>query len=228
MRLLWHIRRCLKRCYLKLISVYILGDLVVLIQSTSTHMASSSGPNSIRPSSLSTSPTDLGPIIEDSPAQPKSPKTESIDFGEIQQAPRRSLTQAINTSWTPEERRPGYLRRAKTLHTSNHDHPTFPNKPLERIILGEASSPYPSQKIRRHSTIETKNSASFEETAVWDQKAILSLGMSDISTWGRPPVFEPLHSYHGKTHPLISTVTFWILDPVNLESFIPELSFHNQ
>ena len=35
---------------------------------------------------------------------------------------------------------------------------------------------------RRASTIDTKFSASFEETAVWDQKAILSLGKSWIPT----------------------------------------------
>ena len=40
--------------------------------------------------------------------------------------------------------------------------------------------------LRRRSTINTQTSASFEETEVWDHKAILSLGMNPCITHGAP------------------------------------------
>lgn len=52
---------------------------------------------------------------------------------------------------------------------------------FHRVVPGSTGDGPSRSPPRRNSTAYTKASASFEETAVWDRKAILSLGMFAIS-----------------------------------------------
>ena len=44
--------------------------------------------------------------------------------------------------------------------------------------VSDPTQPFPKRFGRRNSTMQTDTSASFDDTAVWDKKAVLSLGMS--------------------------------------------------
>lgn len=97
-------------------------------------------------------------------------QSDYFDFGESKRSPTypfvppgpseahafRSLSKASN----------GYLK-----HQKRRSKPPIPIRHVD-------SEPNLSEppRIRHASTIDTNNSAPFEDTAVWDQKAILSLG----------------------------------------------------
>lgn len=103
---------------------------------------------------------------------------DSHDFTYPPNVPRHSTNPDI--SYRPEHHGALKDRRAQTgsglqRMCSNRSH-----KSLWRRLLdgrhGKAEGFEPTHGCSRQSTIDTKNSESFEQTKPWDQKAILSLG----------------------------------------------------
>ncbi len=116
---------------------------------------------------------ELESIDEDSHirAPSASPEENSnrfdyFDLGGQQKPPKRSPTYPFVPPGPSEE----HLRSLGRV--SNR----YPRSLLRKVVHTEPSLPG-SNSIRHSSTFNTNNSASFEDTAVWDQKAILSLGM---------------------------------------------------
>ena len=129
----------------------------------------------------------LGPIGEDSQAGAPSacPKPSTGHFGyfafeDNQKPPKRSPTYpfvALGPSQAPILKSLGKVSKVNQKHRKGGAVPSIPN----RLVHTESNLTGP-HRIRHSSTIDTHNSASFEDTAVWDRKAILSLGMYSHQT----------------------------------------------
>ena len=122
----------------------------------------------------------LGSISEDghSRAPSASPEPHKGRFGyfglTVQETPhKRSSTYPPPPPNTSDELPPKVLGRSITAYPSGQKQrtklPTF-----KRVSLSESN--LTSKKQIRQSTFDTNYSASFADTAVWDQKTILSLG----------------------------------------------------
>lgn len=145
-------------------------------------MAISLGPEAEPARNLDENLFELGHISEDShtPVPSASPKDISthfdyFDFGGQQKPPKRSPTYPFVPPGPSEEHILKSLGRVSNRYPKSQKRkfaPSVSKKPVHT----EPNLPGPNQ-IRHSSTINTNNSASFEDTAVWDQKAILSLGM---------------------------------------------------
>ena len=98
---------------------------------------------------------------------------DAVDFGGQPKAPKRSPTYPFIPSGPSEEHIPQNLTSSSNLHQRNQKRGSIPKKTDPKKL----NLPGPSQ-IRHSTTMDTNNSASFEDTAIWDQKALLSLGMS--------------------------------------------------
>lgn len=121
----------------------------------------------------------LGSISEDSHIRAPSASPEdltvhydSIDFGGHQKSPKRSSTFPYVPRGPSVELA---LKIASNGYQRNQERRSEPPA-SEKLVHSGPNLPGPKQ-IRHSATIDTYNSASFEDTAVWDQKAILSLGM---------------------------------------------------
>ena len=124
----------------------------------------------------------LGPIGEDSqtgvPSASPEPSTGHFDYftlGDYQRPPKRSPTYPfvpLGPSKAPILKSLGKVSKVNQKHRQRRAVPPIPNRLVhtKSILTGP-------HRIRHSSTIDTHNSASFEDTAVWDRKAILSLGM---------------------------------------------------
>ena len=124
----------------------------------------------------------LESMSEDSQARapPASPEGLSehfdcYDFGDQKGPPKRSPTYPF----VPPG--PSEAHILKSLGKSSNVYQTYAKRrivpPLPKRIVHTKSNLSGPHSLRHSSTIDTNNSESFEETAVWDQKAILSLGM---------------------------------------------------
>ena len=107
---------------------------------------------------------------EDLPEHP-----DYLHFRHHQTQPKRSPTYPFVPPGPTKAHILKSLSKSSTvyhLHQKRRVVPPIPNgKVLNDPILAGV------QRIRHSSTVDTKNSDSFELTAIWDQKAILSLGM---------------------------------------------------
>ena len=135
---------------------------------------------------ISTSVDGLGAISEHSLLREQStspePIQEDIAYFDFQdgrqqqpQSSRQSSTNQPLAEGSAEEKEPNPSNKANRARTYDKKIKSVPpisnkNKLVENQIFGGIP--------RRHSTNLTQNSESFAETAVWDQKTILSLGMS--------------------------------------------------
>ena len=125
----------------------------------------------------------LGSISEDSHTRAPPASSEGstgdfdhYDFEDTHKQPKRSPTYPFIP---PSPSKPKFfnpLEKSSSVHQKHQkrglEPPIYKNKLHAEPIL-----PGP-HGLRHASTIYSNNSASFEDTAVWDQKAILSLGMS--------------------------------------------------
>lgn len=125
---------------------------------------------------------DLGPISEESHTRAPSASPEDFtrqfdhfDFVSEQRPPKRSPTYPFVPPGPSEEHILGSRGRASNVHRKHQKRNNAPPV-VKGKVHTEPNSPG-LNRIRHASTIDTNNSASFEDTAVWDQKAILSLGM---------------------------------------------------
>ena len=109
---------------------------------------------------------------EDLPEHP-----DYFDFGHHQKQPKRNPTFPPSPS---EVHNFKSLGRARNLYHFDQKRRVVP--PLSKRHVQTKPSLTGPHRIRHSSTIDTNNSESFEHTAVWDQKAILSLGMSSPQT----------------------------------------------
>lgn len=111
------------------------------------------------------------------PASPEglSEPFDYHDFGDHQQPPKRSPTYPF----VPPG--PSEAHILKSLGKSSNVYHTYAKRgivpPVPKRIVHTTPNLSGPHSLRHSSTIDTNNSESFEETAVWDQKAILSLGM---------------------------------------------------
>lgn len=129
----------------------------------------------------------LGPIGEDSQAGAPSacPGPSTGHFGYFafennQRPPKRSPTYPfvpLGPSEAPILKSLGKVSKVNQKHRKRRAVPSIPN----RLVHTKSNLTGP-HRIRHSSTIDTYNSASFEDTAVWDRKAILSLGMYSHQT----------------------------------------------
>ena len=116
---------------------------------------------------LDTSVDELGPLSGDSLLREQSTSPEPI-------SERRDYFNPPVAMESLEGQEPGPLGRASTARVPNKTFKSAPPSSFDKNIFAEDH--HPGQSPRRNSTIVTQNSLSFDETAVWDQKAILSLG----------------------------------------------------
>lgn len=127
----------------------------------------------------------LGSISEDSHTRAPLASPEDLtgrfdyfDFGGQPNPPKRSPTYPFVLPGPSEEHILKSLGRASNVYQRNQKRRSAP--PVsKRIVHTEPNLPGPNQ-IRHSTTMDTNNSASFEDTAVWDQKSILSLGIYPI------------------------------------------------
>ena len=98
---------------------------------------------------------------------------DQFDFGDHRKPPKRSGTYPfiLSSPSEPHILKPGTAGNAYPATRKRRDVPPIP----KRIVDTDSNWVGP-HKIRHASTIESYKSASFDDTAVWDQKAILSLG----------------------------------------------------
>ena len=136
---------------------------------------------------------DLGPISEENHTRAPSASPEDFtqcfdhfDFVSEQKAPKRSPTYPFVPPGPSEEHIRKSRGRASNVYRK-HQKRNYAPLAIKGKVHTEPDSPALNH-IRHASTIDTKNSASFEDTAVWDQKAILSLGMYS---------YQPLRTSHG-------------------------------
>ena len=87
--------------------------------------------------------------------------------------PKRSSTFPPPSPNTSDEIPPKVLDRSSTTYPSGQKQKTTLST-FKRVLLSRSN--LPSKKQIRQSTFDTNYSASFADTAVWDQKTILSLG----------------------------------------------------
>ena len=93
-------------------------------------------------------------------------QSEYSDFVDFQKASKRSPTYPFVAHGPSEPHIHKSSRKIGSL---------FSVRPKRQVEIGHnCTGPY---GIRHASTFDTYKSASFEDTAVWDEKAILSLGM---------------------------------------------------
>ena len=99
---------------------------------------------------------------------------DRFDFGDHRKAPKRSETYPF----VPPSPSKAHILKPGTASKA------YPTTRKRRVMAPIRNSVVPTEfdsgeppRIRHASTIDTNNSASFDDTAVWDQKAILSLGM---------------------------------------------------
>lgn len=135
--------------------------------------------------------TDLGTIaeseavrVQSSSPEPYVEGTEVNDFGERSAAPRRRSThpsvplepsEPPSSDSLPYEPKKSPIQRAKTIENPSRTH-KFQSSRQIFSRRRSADTDFLPQSPRRQSTANTKKSESFEKTAVWDRKAILSLG----------------------------------------------------
>ena len=110
-------------------------------------------------------------------ASPKdsSEHPDDFDFRHHQTQPKRSRTYPFVPPGPTKAHILKSLGKASTvyhLHQKRRVVPPIPNGNVHNDPFWTGP-----QRIRHSSTVDTKNSDSFEHTAIWDQKAILSLGM---------------------------------------------------
>ena len=133
---------------------------------------------------------ELGSISEDGQTQAPSASPEGLtghvdyfDFGDHQRHPKRSPTYPFVPPGPSEAHILKALGKSSNVYQTYQKRKNVPRIPKRKV------HPKPSltgpHTIRHSSTIDTYNSASFEDTAVWDQKAILSLGMYPPQTLSR-------------------------------------------
>ena len=151
-------------------------------------MAASSKSEAEHATTLDASIHELESIDEDSHirAPSASPEENSnridyFDFGGQQKPPKRSPTYPFVPPGPSEQLRS--LSRISNRYLKSQKRKSVPST-SKRTVYTEPNLPG-SNGIRHSSTINTNNSASFEDTAVWDQKAILSLGMYPLRTPSR-------------------------------------------
>ena len=87
--------------------------------------------------------------------------------------PKRRSTYPPLPQDQSDELPPKVLGRSSTTYPSGQQQRTTPPT-FKSVSLSESN--LPSKKQTRQSTFDTNYSASFADTAVWDQKTILSLG----------------------------------------------------
>lgn len=124
----------------------------------------------------------LGSINEDGHTQATSGSPQGstegfnyFDFGGQPKPPKRSPTYPFIPPGPSEEHIPKILTSGSNLSQRNQKRGSAPL--VSKITVhNKLNRPGPNQ-IRHSNTMDTNNSASFEDTAIWDQKAILSLGM---------------------------------------------------
>ena len=87
--------------------------------------------------------------------------------------PKRSSTYPPLPPNPSDELPPKVLRRSSTTYPSGQKQRITPPT-LKRVSISDSN--LPSKKQIRQSTFDTNCSASFADTAIWDQKTILSLG----------------------------------------------------
>ena len=135
---------------------------------------SEAGPSTNLDASLS----ELEPINEDDQIWAPLGSPENLvghfDYFCQKRPPDRSRTYPFIPPGPFEE----HLKLLGRISNGNQRDPKrrFAPPVSKRIVRTESNVPGPN-RMRHSSTIDTNNSASFEDTAVWDQKAILSLGM---------------------------------------------------
>lgn len=132
---------------------------------------------------------ELGPITEEShnsraPSafpQDLTGQFDYFDFVGEGKPPKRSPTYPFVPTGPSKEHILKSLGKASSVYRKHQKRNYAP--PLAK---GKAHTEpnLPGLNIRHASTFNTNNSASFEDTAVWDQKAILSLGMHSSQTLG--------------------------------------------
>ena len=122
----------------------------------------------------------LGSISEDGDSRAPSASPEPyperpnyFDHTAQENAPQRSRTYPLVPSNLSHERIRKSMNRSSTANQPSQKHRTS-RRPSQRSLFSEPDLPIQNQS--RQSTIDTKNSLSFEDTAVWDEKSILSLG----------------------------------------------------
>lgn len=98
-----------------------------------------------------------------------------FDSGHHQRQPKRSPTYPFVPSHPTEARILKPLGKASTVYHLHQKRRVVPPIPHGNVHNDPISTG--PRRIRHSSTVDTKNSESFEHTAIWDQKAILSLGM---------------------------------------------------
>lgn len=130
--------------------------------------------------SLDASLRDLRPIIEDSESLVRLASleglTEHFDFGYPQKPPKRSPTYPFASSGPSKAHISKSLGKNGHVNHNPQEHRVVPPIPKSEVHNEPSSTGLVGPPIRHSSTINTTNSASFEDTAVWDHKAILSLG----------------------------------------------------
>lgn len=152
-------------------------------------MLASSGAEAETSMTLDASLYQLGSINEDSHTQAPSGSPEDstehldcIDFGGHPKPPKRSPTYPFTPPGPSKEHTPKLLGRGSNLYQRNQKRGSGP--PVSKKTVHTKPNPLGPNQIRHSTTMDTNNSASFEDTAVWDQKAILSLGMYPLHTLG--------------------------------------------
>ena len=145
---------------------------------------------------------ELGPISEDNLLREQSASPEPIDnvvdhfdFERTQHNHGTKSTHLPISNGLPERSGGHTVAAPRIVKEERQDSLTPSEESRSSIIGGARQKPKsrpprtfdkgkfneaygPNQDARRSSTMATKNSESFEDTAVWDQKAILSLGTS--------------------------------------------------
>ena len=140
------------------------------------------------PSSIwNANPHELGPISEESHTRAPSAFPQDLtgqfdffDFVGGKRPPKRSPTYPFVPPGPSKRHILKSLGKASNVYREhqkgNHAPPVAEGKAYTEPNLPGLNH------IRHSSTFDTNNSASFEDTAVWDQKAILSLGMHSSQT----------------------------------------------
>ena len=130
---------------------------------------------------LDTNRYERRPTSEDSQTRCPSASPEDstecfdhFDFEDHRKPPKRSETYPF----VPPSPSKAHVLKPGTASKA------YPTTRKRRVMAPILNSVVPTEfnlegapRIRHASTIDTNNSASFDDTAVWDQKAILSLGM---------------------------------------------------
>lgn len=139
----------------------------------------------------------LGHISEDSQTRTPSASPDGlskhfdyVDFGDHQGRPKRSPTYPFVPSCPPKEHLLKPLGKANDAPSKYQKPSAVP--PIPKRLPHNESSLIGPGRIRHSSTFDTTNSASFEATAVWDQKAILSLDGGGIRGYSALLILQEL------------------------------------